>query len=308
MTIPPATTPVSEIDAQAHRRGFWLTLFGVLVLTPDTLLIRLIDIDPWTMNFYRGAMMSVSLCLAFIIARRGETLIEVRRMGWAGFAVAVIYALNAISFVFAIDHTRVANVLIILAATPLIAALLSIIVLKEQVSKPTWAAIMAGMSGVVIVVGDGFRTGTSLGDIFAFVTACALAVTFIIIRRHKHVNMVPAAALGAMLSAILVAPFADPLSVGSAWNWGLLLLLGFVVMPLSFGLITLGPRTLPAPEVALLMLLETVLGPLWVWMVIDEMPSLTTFIGGVVVIAAVTLQSAWRLRKSRRPRPARAPG
>ncbi|SVD23340.1 uncharacterized protein METZ01_LOCUS376194, partial [marine metagenome] len=222
----------------------------------------------------------------------------IMKLGAAGLAVAVIYALNKISFVFAVDHTQVANVLIILASTPLIAALLSIVILKEHISKPTWAAIITGMTGVVIVVGDGFQAGTWLGDIFAFINAFALAVMFIIIRHHKHVNMIPAAALGAALSAIIAAPFADPMSVAPG-NWGLLLLLGFVVLPLSFGLITLGPRTVPAPEVALLMLLETALGPLWVWIVINEIPSETTFIGGVVVISAVVLQSAWRLRPLR---------
>ena len=100
------------------------------------------------------------------------------------------------------------------------------------------------------------------------------------------------------VATFVAAPFADPMSVGPA-NWGLLFLLGFVVMPLSFGLITLGPRTLPAPEVALLLLLETVLGPLWVWVVINEIPSELTFIGGVVVISAVVLQSVWRLSPSR---------
>lgn len=287
---------MTDLDSTAHRRGFVLTLFGVLVLTPDTLLIRLIDIDPWTMNFWRGAMMAVSLAVVYTATRRRQTLSDIRGLGFAGLAVAVIYALNAISFVFAVEHTRVANVLIILAATPLIAALLSIVVLKERVATPTWVAIAAGMTGVAIVVGDGLRTGTSLGDVCAFFTAVALAVTFIIIRRHKHVNMVPAAALGALLSAIIVAPFAAPASVG-ADQWGLMLLLGFIVLPLSFGLITLGPRTLPAPEVALLMLLETVLGPLWVWMVIDEVPSDTTIVGGIVVISAVALLSAWRLRR-----------
>ena len=293
-------TDPNDIDADAHRRGFALTLLGVLVLTPDTLMIRLIDIDPWTMNFWRGAMMAVSLAAAYGFARRGQALADIRGLGLAGLAVAVIYALNAISFVFAVENTLVANVLIILAATPLIAALLSVIVLKERVAGPTWAAIAAGMAGVVIVVGDGFRAGTSLGDAFALFTATALAVTFIIIRRNRHVNMVPAAALGALLSAVLVAPFSAPMSVPDG-HWGLMLLLGFVIMPVSFGLITLGPRTLPAPEVALLMLLETVLGPLWVWLVIDEAPSDTVFMGGIVVIAAVAIQSAWRLRRRARP-------
>jgi drug/metabolite transporter (DMT)-like permease len=291
-------TGTKDISPAEYRRGFALTLFGVLVLTPDTLMIRLIDIDPWTMNFWRGALMSFSL-LAVCTVMRGRALIgDIRGLGFAGLSVAVIYALNAISFVSAIEHTRVANVLIILAATPLIAALLSVVVLRERVSAATWAAIAAGITGVVIVVGDGLRAGTSLGDIFALATATALAVTFIIIRRNRHVNMVPAAALGALLSAVLVAPLADPMSVPSD-SWGLLLLLGLVVMPVAFGLITLGPKTLPAPEVALLMLLETVLGPVWVWLVIGEAPSELALLGGTIVIAAVVLQSAWRLRRRR---------
>ena len=289
---------MTDADTRTHRRGFLLTLFGVLVLTPDTLVIRLIDIDPWTMSFWRGAMMAVSLYVAYSLVRRGKTLSDTMKLGAAGLAVAVIYALNKISFVFAVDHTQVANVLIILASTPLMAALLSIVILKEHVSKSTWAAIITGMTGVVIVVGHGFQAETWLGDIFAFITALALAVMFIIIRHHKHVNMIPAAALGAALSAIIAAPFADPMSVAPG-NWGLLLLLGFVVLPLSFGLITLGPRTVPAPEVALLLLLETALGPLWVWIVINEVPNETVIIGGVVVISAVVLQSAWRFRPSR---------
>jgi len=289
---------MKDNDSATHRRGFLLTLFGVLVLTPDTLLIRLINIDPWTMNFWRGSMMAVSLCITYFLVRRSETLSDVMKLGVAGLTIAVLYALNAISFVFAVHHTQVANVLIIVASTPLIAALLSITILKENVHAPTWVAIIMGMTGVVIVVGDGIQAGSSLGDIFAFITAFALAVTFIIIRHYKHVNMVPAAALGAALSALIATPFADSMSVVPT-NWGLLLLLGFIIMPLSFGLITLGPRYLPAPEVALLMLLETVLGPLWVWIVIDEMPSKPAFIGGVVIISAVVLQSLWRLKSSR---------
>ena len=289
---------MTDTDTRTHRRGFLLTLFGVLVLTPDTLMIRLVDIDPWTMSFWRGAMMAASLCVAYFFVRRGKTFSDTVKLGAAGIAVAVIYALNKVSFVFAVDHTQVANVLIILASTSLMAALLSIVILKEHVSKPTWAAIITGMTGVGIVVSHSFQAETWLGDIFAFITALALAVMFIIIRHHKHVNMIPAAALGAALSAIIAVPFADPMSVAPG-NWGLLLSLGFVILPLSFGLIILGPRTVPAPEVALLLLLETALGPLWVWIVINEVPSKTTIIGGLVVIFAVVLQSAWGLRPSR---------
>ena len=282
-------------DPKEHTRGFALTLIGVLVLTPDTLLIRLIDIDPWTMNLWRGLLMSFSLTASYLLVARGQAWAGIKALGLAGIAVAVIYSINAITFVLAIDHTRVANVLIIIASTPLIAALLSIIFLKERVALPTWLAIAGAMAGVSIVVGDGVRTGTSLGDLLALVTSIALAVALIIIRHNKHVNMIPATAVGALISAMIAMPVAEPLQLEGA-RLGLMLLLGLVIMPLSFGLITLGPRTIPAPEVALLLLLETVLGPIWVWLVIDEKPSEMTLVGGCVVISAVMLQSIWRLR------------
>jgi len=285
-------------DPKEHTRGFALTLIGVLVLTPDTLLIRLIDIDPWTMNLWRGLLMSFSLTVCYLLVARGQALAGVKALGLAGVAVAGIYSINAITFVLALDHTQVANVLIIIASTPLIAALLSIIFLKERVALPTWLAIAGAMAGISIVVSDGARAGTSLGDLLALATAIALAVTFIIIRHNKHVNMIPATAFGALISALIAMPFAEPLQLEGA-QLGLMLLLGLVIMPLSFGLITLGPRSIPAPEVALLLLLETVLGPIWVWLVIDEKPSEMTIIGGCVVISAVMLQSIWRLRRNR---------
>ena len=285
-------------DPEANARGFALTLFGVLVLTPDTLLIRLIDIDPWTMNLWRGLLMSFSLTVCYLLVARGQALAGVKALGLAGVAVAGIYSINAITFVLALDHTQVANVLIIIASTPLIAALLSIIFLKERVAFPTWLAIAGAMAGISIVVSDGARAGTSLGDLLALATAIALAVTFIIIRHNKHVNMIPATAFGALISALIAMPFAEPLQLEGA-QLGLMLLLGLVIMPLSFGLITLGPRSIPAPEVALLLLLETVLGPIWVWLGIDEKPSEMTIIGGCVVISAVMLQSIWRLRRNR---------
>ena len=198
-----------------------------------------------------------------------------------------------VSFVIAIENTKVANVLVILAAGPLFAGLLSVLFLRERVAGPTWAAIAAGIVGVAIVVSGGIQAGTALGDFCAVITALSLAVGFTVIRRVKVHNMI---------SAMLAAPFAQPL-IGAGSPEGtqfiLILIMGLIVLPVSFGLITLGPRTVPAPEVALLMLVETVLGPFWVWWVIDERPDAQTFIGGAVVLGAITLHAFWRLSRRR---------
>lgn len=297
-----ASAAGTAADRHAHARGFALTLFGVLVLTPDTLLIRLIDTDPWTMTFWRGVLMPAALFAAYAAVHRRDTLANIRGLGLSGLAVAAIYGVNAVSFVLAVENTAVANVLVIIAGAPLFAALMAVIFLRERVPLATWLAIAGAISGVVIVVGGGFGQGTLTGDLFALLTALSLATTFTVLRRSRAHNMVPATALGALLTAIAVAPFADPGSL-SGERLGLMLLLGLVVLPIAFGLITLGPRSVPAPEVALLMLLETVLGPFWVWLGIGETPTTATFVGGAVVLAAVALHAAWRLARRPRVRP-----
>ncbi len=239
--------------------------------------------------------MAFSLYLGYLLVRGKSIVNDIMKLGFAGLWIAGLYALNAITFIFAVNLTLVANVLIILSTTPIIAALLSIFILKEDISRATWIAIIFGFFGVAIVVGNSIQAASVIGDIFSLITAFSLAVTFIIIRKYKTLNMIPATALGAALSAVISFPLADPMSIQPN-NWGPLFLLGLIVMPLSFGLITFGLRLLPAPEVALLMLLETVLGPLWVGIVINEIPHSRTLIGGGVIILAVLFQSLWRIK------------
>ena len=296
-----------------HAKGFLLTLLGVMVLTPDTLLLRLIPADAWSLVAWRGILQSSVLFAAFFLWRGAGALTEVRALGRRGLLVAGLYAINAISFVIGVENTAVANVLVILAASPLFAALMSLIFLKERVAPATWAAILAALAGVAIVVGDSLQAGTVWGDLSALVTATSLAAIFTVIRGSGGLNMIPATALGALISGLTALPFAGlPLAgllVPPGDSWIYVLLMGALVMPLSFGLITLGPRHVPAAEVALLMLLETVLGPLWVWLGVGETPSRATFIGGAVVLGAVALHAAWRLtrRRSAAPRSTQPP-
>ena len=230
----------------------------------------------------------------------GQAWAGVKALGLAGIAVAVIYSINAITFVLAVDHTRVANVLIIIASTPLIAALLSIIFLKERVALPTWLAIAGAMAGYSIVVGDGVRAGTSLGDSAGVGHRDRTCGDVHYYPPQQTCEHDPGDRFRRSDICDDRNAVAEPLQLEGA-QLGLMLLLGLVIMPLSFGLITLGPRTIPAPEVALLLLLETVLGPIWVWLVIDEKPSEMTLVGGCVVISAVMLQSIWRLRRNYNP-------
>jgi drug/metabolite transporter (DMT)-like permease len=289
-----------------HIKGLAITTLSVLALTPDSLLVRLIGIDAWTMVFWRGVLVFLALGGFVVLYYRGEAPARFRAIGRAGLAVAAIFALGSLLFVVALHNTSVANTLVIIAAAPLIAALISWLALGEPVAPRTWAAILAAMSGIAILVSDGPRGGTLAGDMAALGTATCVAISLSLMRHARAFNMVPAMAVSGGIGALTILPFASPLAVPPGDVW-LLLILGLAVLPVSYGLMALGPRYLPAPEVGLIMLLETVLGPLWVWLVIGEAPTPRAFLGGAIVIGALIAHSLAALRRRRRG-PAVSPG
>src|SRR3546814_2489315 len=180
----------------------------------------------------------------------------------------------------------------------MIAAILSHLFLREPVSARTWAAIAATFLGIAIVVWDELGHGTLAGDLAALAAAGFAAAILVVLRRSRAVNMVPATALSGLIAALSVAGVAAPFSIGVG-DALVLGVMGLVVLPISFGLITLGPRYLPAPEVSLLLLLETVLGPVLVWLVVGEAVSTATLVGGTVVVATLATHAILLLRRTR---------
>ena len=293
-----ATVVFRPSGLATHTRGLLITGAGVLLLTPDTLLLRLADLDLWTSTFWRELGLGLTLTLGIAVVYRRATIRVFLAMGWAGLSVALLFGANGILFVVAITNTGVANALVIYATAPVIAALLSWVFLRERVSLELWLVIFLTCGGIAIVMWDGVGRGTLLGDIAAVFVAITMAGMFVVLRAARAVNLIPATALGSLAAGLVVLAVASPLDVtwGSA---GYVAAMGIFVLPISFALITLGPRYLPAPEVGLLMLLETVLGPLWVWIVLSEEPPLLTIVGGAVVLATLAGHSVYQLRRSR---------
>jgi drug/metabolite transporter (DMT)-like permease len=292
-------------DLPDHVKGLSITTFGVLVLTPDSLLVRLIGIDSWSMVFWRGLLMASALTLGLAVYYRGAVWARFRAVGWTGLAVAGLFSTSSVFFILALHNTSVANTLVIVAAAPLIAAVLTRLFLAEPVPLRTWAAILAALCGILLLVSDSRHGGTLGGDAAAFGTAVCMAGAFTLIRRARALNMMPAMAISGALSALAMAPLASPFALAADEVW-LLAVMGLFVLPVSFGLTALGPRYLPAPEVALILLLETVLGPFWVWLVLEETPSLYALAGGGIVIAALILHSIAALSAPARRRRAAA--
>jgi len=281
-----------------HAKGLAITALGVLFLTPDTLLIRLIDIDQWTMIFWRGALMATGLSVYVLVAHKGHTLRAFYLIGWPGIGVALAYCFSSISFVAAVEHTSVANTLVIVASAPMFAVGFSWVFLKERAPLRTFLAIFGTFGGIAIVLGEGLADGHILGDLAAIGAAVSMAAAFVLVRLKRTTDMIPAVVLGSVLPALVAygSGLAAPFSVPAESIW-LLILMGLIMLPISFALITVGPRYIPAPEVGLLLLLETVLGPLWVWLVIGEQADTMTMVGGGIVILTLALNSLFALRQ-----------
>ncbi|MDZ7749939.1 MAG: DMT family transporter [Halofilum sp. (in: g-proteobacteria)] len=288
------------MNAQQQLTGIGIALTGVLVLSPDALLIRLVDTDRGTLLFWRTLLQGLTLWAFLGAWYRGRLPGIVRAMGRAGAGATLVFALSTILFVSSITLTNAANTLFMMATAPLWAALISWLVLGERVARRTWAAIACALSGIVIIFAGGIGGGTLLGDLVGLGAALSLASQLTIARHARATNLVPALAGGTLLVAVLVGPvFAAPASVhGLDVLW--LALLGVVVLPVAFGLLTLAPRYIPSPEVSLIMQLEAILGPLWVWLGVGEVPPAATFVGGAIVLATLTVHSSLGLRAQRR--------
>lgn len=295
---PPAPhLPAGEPAAQ--RRGLALVALAALIWSSGGLIVRSLELaDVWTTVFWRSAFAAVFL-IAFIAWReRGGALRVFRAMGWPGLLVGFCFAGASICLVVALNLTTVANTLVIFSTSPLFAALIARLWLGERVRRQSWLAMLGAVCGVAIMVSESFARGSLGGDLFAFGTAIGLAVATVTIRAKRELRMTPATCLGTILAALVALPLAAPLAV-TGGDFALLFAFGALQLGLGLALFASGARLAPAAEVALVAVLEPVLGPLWVWALLDEHPGTAGLIGGGLVLAALLLHSALDLRRGK---------
>ena len=290
-----------------HVKGLAIVTLGVLILTPDTLLIRLIATDHWTLLAWRGPLQSLGLTLILLAVYRGGVLARFRAIGGAGLLTVATAAAAMVLFVVAVAHTSVANALVIVASAPFFAAVASRLFLGERIARRTWIAILVALCGIALLSLESLGRGTLVGDLAALGTALAMGLNFTIVRARRTINMIPAMALAGLLVGLAVNLVQPPQALDQTQTL-LVLVMGLLVVPVSFALLTLGPRYIPAPEVGLLLLLETVIGPFWVWLAIGEAPGALALAGGALVVATLATHSALALRRARHGRDRTAPG
>jgi drug/metabolite transporter (DMT)-like permease len=282
-----------------HAKGLIITALGVLIISPDGLLTRLILVDHWTLIFWRTLFLSFGMWLIVNLTYPNRTWQKYKSMGRGGAMMVLIYAMGTVSFIVAITHTSVANTLIILSTTPLFAAFIGWIFLREPIPVRTWCAILLVGIGIFVISSDSDNQASSLfGDLAAMSGAFFLATGFTVVRRYPAISIFPVISTSGLLTALMVLPLAQPFSVTQS-DMGYLLIMGIYMLPVATALMYMGPKYIPAPEVGLMLLLESILGPIWVWLALGEQPGIRTFIGGAIILSTLAINTAWVLKSTR---------
>ena len=280
-----------------QQKGSLLAFVAVMFITPDSLFIRLSDVDTWGLVFYRGAIPFFSVFFVMILIYKLNFFKMLFNSGYHGIIYITTFSITNITFVVSIQNTNVANTLVMIATAPMLSAILGAVFLKEPPDKKTWISIIVTFLSIIYIFFDSLKLGNFYGDILGFVTAIGLAVGAVTIRSAKSKNLVPAAVVGKLFVAIFSLFFIESFVLE---NKDLIIvpLMCILCVAIPFVLVTIAPRFIPAAEVNLFFLLETIIGPIWVWLIIKEQPSIETLQGGMIIIITIAIHSFLKLKNS----------
>ena len=280
------------------QKGIALSMIGVLVITPDSFLIRLIGIPSWELLFYRGLIPFVLLFILLLLYYKKNFLHSLLITGLPGLFYAILIALGNTTFVISIQNTNVANTLIMIALTPFATAILSSIFLKEHPSQRMWFTIISCFFVVLFIFYDSYHGNRIFGDLFGLLTAILIGGSAVVVRYSKLVNFLPSLLIAKLLTLVIpilfIQSFPESLIIDLR-EFYLIIAMGICLF-IALSFITLAPRYIPAYEVEIFFVLETILGPLWVWLIIHEQPTTKTIIGGICIILIIMLHTLSELR------------
>ena len=280
-----------------QKKGSLLAFIAVMLITPDSVFIRLSNIETWGMLFYRGAIPFVVVLIGLIFFYKNNLLKALVGIGYPGIFYVISFSICNITFIISIQNTNVANTLVMIAMAPMLSAILGSIFLKEVPDSKTWIAIIITLVAVSYIFHDAIDMGNFYGDLFGLITAFGLACNAVIARFAKNRDLVPSAVIGKLCVGIFAFFFVDTFSlVGTDLIFVPLMCVMCVAIP--FVLVTIAPRFIPAEEVNLFFLLETIIGPFWVWLVINEQPSIETIQGGSIILLTIAIHSYLKLKQS----------
>ena len=280
-----------------QHKGSLLAFIAVMLITPDSILIRLSNIETWGMLFYRGAIPFIVVLIGLILFYRSNFFKAVIGIGYPGIFYILSFSICNITFIISIQNTNVANTLVMIAMAPMISAILGSIFLKEVPDQKTWIAILITLIAVGYIFHDSIEMGNFYGDLYGLITAFGLACNAVIARYAKDRDLVPSAVIGKLCVAVFAFFFVDTFALVEK-DIIYVPLMCIMCVAIPFVLVTIAPRYIPAEEVNLFFLLETIIGPFWVWLIINEQPSIETIQGGTIIILTIAVHSFIKIKKS----------
>ena len=280
-----------------QKKGSFMAFVAVMFITPDSLFIRLSNVETWSLVFYRGIIPFVLVFIGMLLIYRLKFFNLLRSNGYYGFAYVLTFSVTNIAFVVSIQNTNVANTLIMIATAPMLSAILGSFFLRENPDKKTWVAIFITFFAALYIFYDSIKLGNFFGDILGFVAAMGLAVGAVIIRSAKKLNLVPSAVVGKLIIGLFAMLFVKDYSLNDNDIY-IVPLMCVMCVAIPFVLVTIAPRFITAAEVNLFFLLETIIGPIWVWLIIKEQPTPETIVGGAIIVLTIATHSFLKLKKS----------
>ena len=289
------TKSVNNLTDQ--QKGSLLAFVAVMFITPDSLFIRLSSIDTWGLVFYRGVIPFFLVFVGMLLIYKLNFFKILMESGYHGLIYIGTFSITNITFVVSIQNTNVANTLVMIATAPMLSAIFSAFFLKETPDKKTWISIIITFLAIIFIFSDSLKLGNFYGDLLGFITATGLAVGAVTIRSAKSKNLVPAAVIGKLFVAIFALIFIESFILDKK-DIIIVPLMCILCVAIPFVLVTIAPRFIPAAEVNLFFLLETIIGPIWVWLIIKEQPSAETLIGGAIIVITIAIHSFLKLKNS----------
>ena len=275
---------------KSNITGIVLSLAGVFLFSFDTVLIRLAAVSSWDVAFWRGGFALIPASIILLITEKTTVFTKIRHEGFPLILSGILWGASGTLFVTAVKHTIAANVLVMVSLSPFFAAIAGYIFLREKINKTTLFLIILSALGVFIIFYGDIGGGTVFGNVIGLLVPVASGLNFAWMRKHKNISRLGAVIIGGFTAAFVSLFFASPFTVPLK-SLFFLALLGLIAVPFAQLFLSIGTKYLPASQVALTMMLETLLGPVWVWLFIGEIPPLKTFLGGVLILAGVTVNS-----------------
>jgi len=287
------------IRLSTYAYGTLLMIIGVLVLSPDSGLLRLIDGDPYVISFWRGVGICLAVWVAALIRSPEEFFYQLTHHSRISVAIILSFGVSSMSFVFGVTLLGAPTMLVFVALTPLASACASRVLFGETTDLALWIAIFLGIVGASIS-GSSIPASTPIEGYLACLLVPGLTGLGLSLTRHyPRDNIWPLYGSANLLAAGVIWFVVESVMVPTESIW-LLGINACVVCSLSFMLITIAPKYLPAPEVGLYLLLETLIGPVIVWLLVDEVPRRNDFIGGAILLTALVGLFAYRMHQARR--------